>query len=135
MEIDGWKTDGHSVFAATEHDVIASGGDGGGIDGTFRLVELEDVEGLGVEETGGLIPAGRDEHSLVLRELEVGDGVSVGIVDEIDRFHARRPQIELRDQPAIVACKRRGGGINNTVAIKMNRVSYSILLLFSIPIR
>jgi hypothetical protein len=69
-----------SLLSSSQNDEVLLCGDGSRVEGGVGLVGLEDVEGLGLNELGGLVLGGGDKVSPVGGHLNVGDQSHVGLV-------------------------------------------------------
>lgn len=70
---------GHSLSAlsSTKEDVVLERGDDGAVDRASSLVGLEDFESLSVQQLGGSVLGGGDNHTLLLIETHLVDRSSV----------------------------------------------------------
>lgn len=98
--------DVHGGLSSSEDDVVFYGGDGGAVEGCVGDVGLEDVEGLDIDELGGLVLGGGDEVCAVCGPLEVGDCLMLA------PCHSPRPNVRtlhVRLVRVVVAAEQLAG--------------------------
>ena len=66
-----------SDLSSTKYNMVKDGREGGGIDRPFRHVLLHRAEIVGVEEHGGAVLGGGDQHAPVLACLHVRNRLPV----------------------------------------------------------
>lgn len=67
----------HSILSSAQHHMVEYRAERRRVDRPLRLVLLQQLQGRGVEELGGLVLRGRDEHGPVAGQLHVVDLVGV----------------------------------------------------------
>lgn len=62
------------TLSSSEQDVALEGRQDGAVDRTSSVINLEDFEGLGIDQLGGTVLGGSEEHSSLLVEAHLVDG-------------------------------------------------------------